>query len=202
MIQDRPEQGADRERWDRKSERLHALPFIFYTSTYTSPDKMKLAQTVGADKYLIKPATTATVLAHAIVREGSKSVAAGMNPMDLKRGVEKAVDILRLPGIYGPGRNALVRFAQGDARRIVKPGHVSNRAHVDDIAEATRLVLTSGLEAQIWNVADDEPAGWGRAYWPFGGGARCFVVPDGLVLATRGLAPARAAVLILERAAA
>src|SRR3984957_9946055 len=36
--------------------------------------------------------TTATVLAHAIVREGARSVAAGMNPMDLKRGVEKAVD--------------------------------------------------------------------------------------------------------------
>src|SRR5687767_4930223 len=35
--------------------------------------------------------TTATVLAHAIVREGSKAVAAGMNPMDLKRGVELAV---------------------------------------------------------------------------------------------------------------
>src|SRR5437868_5474360 len=38
--------------------------------------------------------TTATVLARAIVREGSKSVAAGMNPMDLKRGVEKAVDAI------------------------------------------------------------------------------------------------------------
>jgi len=36
--------------------------------------------------------TTATVLAQAIVREGSKYVAAGMNPMDLKRGVEKAVE--------------------------------------------------------------------------------------------------------------
>src|SRR5438067_1413070 len=36
--------------------------------------------------------TTATVLAQAIVREGSKSVAAGMNPMDLKRGVMKAVE--------------------------------------------------------------------------------------------------------------
>jgi chaperonin GroEL len=36
--------------------------------------------------------TTATVLARAIVREGSKRVAAGMNPMDLKRGIEKAVD--------------------------------------------------------------------------------------------------------------
>ena len=35
--------------------------------------------------------TTATVLAHAILREGMKAVAAGMNPMDLKRGIEKAV---------------------------------------------------------------------------------------------------------------
>ncbi len=36
--------------------------------------------------------TTATVLAHAIVKEGAKAVAAGMNPMDLKRGVDKAVE--------------------------------------------------------------------------------------------------------------
>ena len=35
---------------------------------------------------------------------------------------------------------------------------MSNRAHVDDIAEVTRLVLTRGLDGQIWNVADDEPA--------------------------------------------
>ena len=35
--------------------------------------------------------TTATVLAQAIVREGMKAVAAGMNPMDLKRGIDKAV---------------------------------------------------------------------------------------------------------------
>jgi chaperonin GroEL len=38
--------------------------------------------------------TTATVLAQAILREGMKSVAAGMNPMDLKRGVDKAVDVV------------------------------------------------------------------------------------------------------------
>ena len=72
------------------------------------------------------------------------------------RGVE--ADILRLAGIYGPGRNALVNLRQGEARRIVKPGQVFNRAHVDDIAQLTRLVLTRGLEGQIWNVADDEPA--------------------------------------------
>jgi chaperonin GroEL len=35
--------------------------------------------------------TTATVLAQAIVREGMKAIAAGMNPMDLKRGIDKAV---------------------------------------------------------------------------------------------------------------
>jgi nucleoside-diphosphate-sugar epimerase len=67
-------------------------------------------------------------------------------------------DILRLAGIYGPGRNALVNLRRAEARRIVKPGQVFNRAHVDDIAQATRLVLTMGLPGQIWNVADDEPA--------------------------------------------
>ena len=38
--------------------------------------------------------TTATVLAHAIVKEGAKAVAAGMNPMDLKRGVDLAVNAI------------------------------------------------------------------------------------------------------------
>jgi nucleoside-diphosphate-sugar epimerase len=72
------------------------------------------------------------------------------------RGVE--ADILRLAGIYGPGRNALLNLRQGEARRIVKPGQVFNRAHVDDIAELSRLVLTGSLAGQIWNVADEEPA--------------------------------------------
>jgi len=66
--------------------------------------------------------------------------------------------ILRLAGIYGPGRNALVNLRRGEARRIVKPGQVFNRAHVDDIAEISRLVLTRGIKGQIFNVADDEPA--------------------------------------------
>jgi nucleoside-diphosphate-sugar epimerase len=67
-------------------------------------------------------------------------------------------DILRLSGIYGPGRNALVNLAHGEARRIVKPAQVFNRAHVDDIADLTSLALVRGLEGQIWNVADEEPA--------------------------------------------
>ena len=67
-------------------------------------------------------------------------------------------DILRLAGIYGPGRNALVNLARGEARRIIKPGQVFNRAHVDDIAQISRLVLMRNLKGQTWNVADDEPA--------------------------------------------
>ena len=82
------------------------------------------------------------------------------SPLDARRrrGRGIAADILRLPGIYGPGRNALDKVRRGEARRIVKPGHVVNRAHVDDIAEVARLVLARGLEGRIWNVADDEPA--------------------------------------------
>jgi nucleoside-diphosphate-sugar epimerase len=44
------------------------------------------------------------------------------------------VAILRLAGIYGPGRNALVQVARGEARRIDKPDQVFNRIHVDDIS--------------------------------------------------------------------
>ena len=46
----------------RKSERLRVLPFIVYTSTYTSPGDMQLAQTVGADKYLVKPVPTTVMI--------------------------------------------------------------------------------------------------------------------------------------------
>jgi CheY-like chemotaxis protein len=47
----------------RKSESLRALPFIIYTGTYNSPDDMKLAQTIGADKYIMKPAPAWAMLA-------------------------------------------------------------------------------------------------------------------------------------------
>ena len=58
--------------------------------------------------------TTATVLAQAIVKEGLKSVAAGMNPMDLKRGVDMAVAkiVEEIKGMSRPGRR-LRRSCQG-----------------------------------------------------------------------------------------
>jgi nucleoside-diphosphate-sugar epimerase len=67
------------------------------------------------------------------------------------------IAILRLGGIYGPRRNAMVRLLQGTAHRIDKPGHVSNRVHVYDIAQAIDAAFGRGAEG-IFNVVDDEPA--------------------------------------------
>jgi len=67
-----------------------------------------------------------------------------------------AVAVLRLAGIYGPGQNALVQIARGTARRIVKPGQVFNRIHVEDIAQAIDAAF-AGKISGVFNVADDEP---------------------------------------------
>ncbi len=68
------------------------------------------------------------------------------------------LDILRLAGIYGPGRNTLEKLETGQSRRIAKPGHVFNRAHVEDISAMIARVAAEGGEGETWNVADDEPA--------------------------------------------
>jgi nucleoside-diphosphate-sugar epimerase len=65
--------------------------------------------------------------------------------------------ILRLAGIYGPERNALARLRDGTARRIVKPGQVFNRIHVDDIARAIMAAVAREASG-VFNVCDDEPA--------------------------------------------
>lgn len=77
--------------------------------------------------------------------------------LELGREIGKPVAILRLSGIYGPGRNALVNLENGTARRLVKPGQVFNRIHCDDIAGAL-WHLVDGNTGGIFNVTDDEPA--------------------------------------------
>jgi nucleoside-diphosphate-sugar epimerase len=67
------------------------------------------------------------------------------------------VAILRLTGIYGPGRNPLASLVGGRANRIVKPGQVFNRIHVADIA-GTAAHLGAGRIAGIFNVTDDLPS--------------------------------------------
>jgi nucleoside-diphosphate-sugar epimerase len=74
------------------------------------------------------------------------------------RDTGKPVHVFRLSGIYGPGRNPLVNLARGTAHRIVKPGQVFNRIHVDDIAATLWASMQRGRQGAVYNVADDEPA--------------------------------------------
>jgi nucleoside-diphosphate-sugar epimerase len=68
------------------------------------------------------------------------------------------VQVFRLAGIYGPGRSALDRLREGTAQRVVKPGQVFSRIHVDDIVQALRASMQRGQPGAVWNLADDEPA--------------------------------------------
>ncbi len=70
----------------------------------------------------------------------------------------KTVQIFRLAGIYGPGRGPLEKVRRGKARRIVKPGQVFNRVHVEDIAGVLEASLLRPNAGAIYNVTDNEPA--------------------------------------------
>lgn len=76
----------------------------------------------------------------------------------LGRYTGKAVQIFRLAGIYGPGRNPVAKLREGKSTRLVKPGQVFNRIHVDDIAGILMASLARPRNGAIYNVADDEPA--------------------------------------------
>ncbi|MBK8084956.1 MAG: NAD(P)-dependent oxidoreductase [Devosia sp.] len=71
------------------------------------------------------------------------------------RGVPLFIE--RLAGIYGPGRSAFDKLRDGTARRIVKPGQVFNRIHVEDIGRITALAALAEL-AGTYNLTDTEPA--------------------------------------------
>ena len=85
--------------------------------------------------------TTATVLAQAIVKEGMKSVAAGMNPMDLKRGIDKAVTAV-VAEIKAMSRPV------GDTAEIAKVGTISANGEAaigQQIADAMAKVGNEGV---------------------------------------------------------
>ncbi len=71
------------------------------------------------------------------------------------------VDLIRLAGIYGPGRSAFDDLRAGRARRIDKPGHAFGRIHIQDIAGGTLAAMrqSGGLSGlRVLNFNDDLPA--------------------------------------------
>ena len=90
-------------------------------------------------------------------RRGSARVEAELAWQALGARRNTLVAILRLGGIYGPGQNGMVRLLRGTVHRIAKPGHVSNRIHVYDIAQAIEAAFARRADG-VFNVVDDEPA--------------------------------------------
>ncbi|MGN7294571.1 NAD(P)-dependent oxidoreductase [Rhizobium sp. SAFR-030] len=92
-----------------------------------------------------------------VSRRSVERVAAETGWCDAGKRADVPVAVLRLSGIYGPGRNGFVNLSQGTARRLVKPGQVFNRIRVEDIGAAS-LFLSARQVSGIFNITDDEPA--------------------------------------------
>ncbi len=67
------------------------------------------------------------------------------------------VHIFRLAGIYGPGRNPLKSLRGGKAQRIMRPGQVFSRIHVEDIARVLEASFAKPSPGRIYNVCDNAP---------------------------------------------
>jgi nucleoside-diphosphate-sugar epimerase len=66
--------------------------------------------------------------------------------------------IFRLAGIYGPDRGPFSKVRSGKARRIVKPGQVFSRIHVEDIAQVLEASIRRPNPGAVYNLCDDDPA--------------------------------------------
>ena len=89
--------------------------------------------------------------------EGARRVGAERDWLEVGRGMGLTVTIFRLPGIYGPGRSALDRLRAGEARRIIAPGQVFSRIHVDDLAAGLAASIQRPRAGGIYNLCDDQP---------------------------------------------
>lgn len=74
----------------------------------------------------------------------------------------RPLDLIRLAGIYGPGRSALDEVRSGRARCILKPGHRFGRIHRDDLAHGVVAAMRRPPDgARVLHFTDDEPAASG-----------------------------------------
>lgn len=89
---------------------------------------------------------------------GRLRVAAEDAWLTLHRDAGLPLHVFRLAGIYGPGRGPFAKLRSGKARRIVKPGQVFSRIHVEDIATALEASMARPDPGAAYNVCDDDPA--------------------------------------------
>ena len=87
---------------------------------------------------------------------GAARVVAEAGWSALRKGLP--LHVFRLAGIYGPGRGPFEKVRNGTARRIIKPGQVFSRIHVDDIAQVLAASIARPNPGAIYNVCDSDPA--------------------------------------------
>jgi nucleoside-diphosphate-sugar epimerase len=88
---------------------------------------------------------------------GHRRLAAERSWLRLHNDFGVPVHLFRLAGIYGPGRNQLLNVRNGSAKRIIKPGQIFSRIHVEDIVGVLAASIAKPNPGRAYNVCDDEP---------------------------------------------
>ncbi len=91
-------------------------------------------------------------------RRGELRMQAEANWQALAAKTGLPLHIFRLAGIYGPGRGPFAKVRRGTARRIIKPGQVFSRIHVEDIAQVLMASMAAPNPGRVYNVCDDMAA--------------------------------------------
>ncbi|WP_411957267.1 SDR family oxidoreductase [Paracoccus homiensis] len=89
---------------------------------------------------------------------GQARIAAEAAWRDLAARHDLPLHIFRLAGIYGPGRGPFAKLRNGTARRVIKPGQVFSRIHVEDIAQVLMASIARPDPGAVYNLCDDDPA--------------------------------------------
>ena len=144
-----PEEGRDpvlaelRDAFQRNAGRLDWVGYLSTTGVYGDHEGGWVDETT--------PLTPTTA-------RGRARVAAEAEWVRLYRRHGLPLHIFRLAGIYGPGRGPFEKVRNGTARRIVKPGQVFSRIHVEDIAQVVLASIAHPDPGAVYNVCDDDPA--------------------------------------------
>ena len=68
--------------------------------------------------------------------------------------ISKNISIFRISGIYGPGRNSMINYLEGNNKVVVKDGYISNRIHVEDLSSIIINFIIEKHNDKIVNVSD------------------------------------------------
>ncbi|MBM3532752.1 MAG: SDR family oxidoreductase [Alphaproteobacteria bacterium] len=93
-----------------------------------------------------------------IGERGRRRVEAERAWLDLWRRHGRPVHLFRLAGIYGPGRGPFEQLRAGTAKRVIKPGQVFSRIHVEDIVQVLEASMAHPNPGAAYNVCDNEAA--------------------------------------------